>query len=154
MQFSARAAGGGKTWSVARGCGVRGRSWGAFCGGAEAGAHGLVCRSQEVNYYQNHFDVIKMLVKQEETLKPTWGVASSCASGPPSSAASRADGAAAPRPPAPGCGAAGSGGRRAGAAPAGRSCRRGGGRTARAEGRWARRGWGGATRAARGRCGG
>lgn len=46
MQFSARAAGGGKTWSAARGCGGRGRSWGAFCGGAEGGARALVCRSR------------------------------------------------------------------------------------------------------------
>lgn len=33
----------GKTWFVARGCGVRGRSWGAFCVGVAAGARVLVC---------------------------------------------------------------------------------------------------------------
>lgn len=57
----------------------------------------------------------------------TWGVASSCASGPPSSAASHVDGASAPRPQAPVCGAAGPGGLRAGAAPAGHLYWRGGG---------------------------
>lgn len=81
----------------------------------------------------------------------TLGVASSGASGPPSSAAFRADGAAAPRPRAPVCGAAGSGGRRAGAAPAGRWCWRGGGPKATAEGRGARHGRRGATRVAGGR---
>lgn len=49
----------------------------------------------------------------------TWGAASSCASGPPSSAASRVDGASAPRPPVPVYGVAGSGGPSAGAGPAG-----------------------------------
>lgn len=49
MRFSARAAGGGKTWSAARGCGVRGRSWGAFCGGVAVDARALACRSAHVN---------------------------------------------------------------------------------------------------------
>lgn len=40
----------------------------------------------------------------------TWGAASSCASGPPSSAASRVDGASEPRPQVPVYGVAASGG--------------------------------------------
>lgn len=42
MLFSAQAAEGGKTSSEAHGCGVHGRSWGAFCGGVGAGARVLV----------------------------------------------------------------------------------------------------------------
>lgn len=46
MRSSARAAGGGTTWSEARGCGARGRSWGAFCEGVEEGAREPVWKTQ------------------------------------------------------------------------------------------------------------
>lgn len=49
----------------------------------------------------------------------TWDAASSCVSGPPSSAVSRVDEASAPRPPVPAYGVAGSGGPLAGAGPVG-----------------------------------
>ena len=48
---SAQAGEGGMTWSEARGCGVRGRSWGAFCGGVEADARVLVCRERKTNVH-------------------------------------------------------------------------------------------------------
>lgn len=79
------------------------------------------------------------------------GAASSAASGPPSSATFHADGASAQKPRAPVCGAAGSGGQQADAAPLERWCWRGGGLKAKAEEQWARRGRRGATRAAGGR---
>lgn len=41
--FFARADEGGKTSFGARGCGARGRSWGAFCAGAAVDARVLVC---------------------------------------------------------------------------------------------------------------
>lgn len=50
----------------------------------------------------------------------TWGAASSSASGPPSSAASRADASSAPKAPEVACGAAGSGGPVEGAGPGAR----------------------------------
>lgn len=46
MLFSAQAGEGGKTSFVAHGCGVHGRSWGAFCGGVEEDAHVLVCKEK------------------------------------------------------------------------------------------------------------
>lgn len=72
MQFSARAAGGGKTWSAARGCGGRGHSWGAFCGGAEGGARALVCRSRGEKYifFLVYYSFLKVRTeKKTETKK-------------------------------------------------------------------------------------
>lgn len=66
--------------------------------------------------------------------------ASTCAAGPPSSAASHADGAAAPRPPGQVCGAAGSGGLWASAGPELRRSQRGGGWTVEGEERGSWRG--------------
>lgn len=109
---------------MAHGCGVHGHSWGAFCGGVEADAHVLV-----------------------------WGAASFCASAPPSSAASRADGASALRPPEPAYGAAGSGDPQAGAGPVGHLNWGGGGRAEEEEEQGARRDSRGGMAVVRGRYG-
>lgn len=69
----------------------------------------------------------------------TWGAASSCVSGPPSSALSRVDdGSAAQRAPVSACGVAGSGDPQAGAGPVGHSYWRGGGQAEEGEGQRAR----------------
>lgn len=70
----------------------------------------------------------------------TLGAASTCASEPPSSAASRVDGASALRPPGQVYGAAGSGDLWASAVPALHRSRRGGGWTAEVEARGSWRG--------------
>lgn len=36
---------------MAHGCGVHGRSWGAFCGGVEADARVLVCRESKIQVH-------------------------------------------------------------------------------------------------------
>lgn len=97
---------------MAHGCGVHGRSWGAFCVGGEEDAHVLVCRERKTQVHIWSFVFhFKMMGETKNAMAVlTWGAASSCASGPPSSAASRVDAASAPRPRVPVYGVAGSGG--------------------------------------------
>lgn len=66
-------------------------------------------------------------MKKEMVAMLTLDAASTCVSEPPSSAASRVDGASAPRPPVRVCGVAGSGDLWASAAPERHRNRRGGG---------------------------
>lgn len=97
---------------MAHGCGVRGRSWGAFCVGGEEDAHVLVCRERKTHIIYSYLEFCLSLQDDGGNAMAvlTWGAASSCASGPPSSAASRVDEASAPKPRVPVYGVAGSGG--------------------------------------------
>lgn len=76
--------------------------WTLMCSSARKGKH---CFNEE---WFMAGDLCFMLISVLATL--TLGAASSCASGPPSSAASRVDGASARRPPVLAYGVAGSGG--------------------------------------------
>lgn len=100
----------------------------------------LVCSSGGKERCKFMYRVRKGRARRSIMAVLTLDAASTCAAEPPSSAASHAGGASAPRPPVRVCGAAGSGGLWASAVPGLRRSQRGGGWTVEVEVRGSWRG--------------